>query len=131
GIFLVVLLALAVPVAGYLTRVMDGSSRVLRVFGPLERALFRIAALEAGADDVNTNEDGSIEVLCDWQEFSKVKDALEAAGFKAELAEVTMKPQNEVEFSGDDAVKMQKLLDVLEDLDDVQEVYTNALIVDE
>ncbi|MGG2045400.1 YebC/PmpR family DNA-binding transcriptional regulator [Burkholderia gladioli] len=98
--------------------------------GTSEDALME-AALEAGADDVNTNEDGSIEVLCDWQEFSKVKDALEAAGFKAELAEVTMKPQNEVEFSGDDAVKMQKLLDVLEDLDDVQEVYTNALIVDE
>ncbi|OXH82694.1 YebC/PmpR family DNA-binding transcriptional regulator, partial [Burkholderia multivorans] len=89
------------------------------------------AALEAGADDVSTNEDGSIEVLCDWQEFSKVKDALEAAGFKAELAEVTMKPQNEVEFTGDDAVKMQKLLDALENLDDVQEVYTNAVIVEE
>jgi transcriptional/translational regulatory protein YebC/TACO1 len=57
-----------------------------------------------------------------------VKDALEAAGFKAELAEVTMKPQTEVEFSGDDAAKMQKLLDALENLDDVQEVYTNAAI---
>ncbi|KVO13189.1 hypothetical protein WJ74_14700 [Burkholderia ubonensis] len=89
------------------------------------------AALEAGANDVSTNDDGSIEVLCDWQEFSKVKDALEAAGFKAELAEVTMKPQNEVEFTGDDAVKMQKLLDALENLDDVQEVYTNAVVVEE
>jgi hypothetical protein len=54
--------------------------------------------------------------------------ALEAAGFKAELAEVIMKPQTEVEFTGDDAIKMQKLLDVLENLDDVQEVFTNAVI---
>jgi YebC/PmpR family DNA-binding regulatory protein len=89
------------------------------------------AALEAGADDVVTNEDGSIEVLCPPNDFPKVKSALEAAGFKAELAEVTMKPQTEVEFTGDDAVKMQKLLDALENLDDVQEVYTNAAIADE
>jgi YebC/PmpR family DNA-binding regulatory protein len=89
------------------------------------------AALEAGADDVVTNEDGSIEVLCPPNDFPKVKAALEAAGFKAELAEVTMKPQTEVEFTGDDAVKMQKLLDALENLDDVQEVYTNAAIADE
>ena len=89
------------------------------------------AALEAGADDVVTNEDGSIEVLCPPNDFPKVKSALEAAGFKAELAEVTMKPQTEVEFTGEDAVKMQKLLDALESLDDVQEVYTNAAIADE
>ncbi|MEZ0604833.1 YebC/PmpR family DNA-binding transcriptional regulator [Paraburkholderia sp. IW21] len=89
------------------------------------------AALEAGADDVVTNEDGSIEVLCPPNDFLKVKTALETAGFKAELAEVTMKPQTEVEFTGDDAVKMQKLLDALESLDDVQEVYTNAAIADE
>jgi transcriptional/translational regulatory protein YebC/TACO1 len=88
----------------------------------------RHAALEAGADDVVTNDDGSIEVICPPNDFQKVKDALEAAGFKAELAEVTMKPQTEVEFSGDDAAKMQKLLDALENLDDVQEVYTNAAI---
>jgi YebC/PmpR family DNA-binding regulatory protein len=89
------------------------------------------AALEAGADDVVTNEDGSIEVLCPPNDLPKVKVALEAAGFKAEVAEVTMKPQTEVEFTGDDAVKMQKLLDALENLDDVQEVYTNAAIADE
>jgi transcriptional/translational regulatory protein YebC/TACO1 len=77
---------------------------------------------------VVTNDDGSIEVICPPNDFQKVKDALEAAGFKAELAEVTMKPQTEVEFSGDDAAKMQKLLDALENLDDVQEVYTNAAI---
>ena len=86
------------------------------------------AALEAGADDVVTNEDGSLEVICPPNDFGKVKTALEAAGFKAELAEVIMKPQTEVEFSGDDAVKMQKLLDALENLDDVQEVFTNAVI---
>jgi YebC/PmpR family DNA-binding regulatory protein len=86
------------------------------------------AALEGGAEDVSSNEDGSVEVLCPPNDFEKVKAALEAAGFKAELAEVTMKPQTEVTFTGDDAVKMQKLLDVLENLDDVQEVYTNAVI---
>ncbi|MCG1055334.1 YebC/PmpR family DNA-binding transcriptional regulator [Mycetohabitans sp. B5] len=88
------------------------------------------AALEAGADDVTTNDDGSIEVVCPPNDFAQVKAALEAAGFKAELAEVTMKPQTEVEFTGDDAVKMQKLLDALENLDDVQDVYTNAVIAD-
>ncbi|HTJ94376.1 MAG TPA: YebC/PmpR family DNA-binding transcriptional regulator [Pararobbsia sp.] len=95
--------------------------------GASEEAIME-AALEAGADDVSTNEDGSIEVICPPADFEKVKTALEAAGFKAELAEVTMKPQTEVTFTGDDAVKMQKLLDVLENLDDVQEVYTNAVI---
>lgn len=89
------------------------------------------AALDAGADDVTTNDDGSIEVVCPPNDFAPVKAALEAAGFKAELAEVTMKPQTEVEFAGDDAVKMQKLLDALENLDDVQEVYTNAVIIGE
>ena len=86
------------------------------------------AALEAGADDVVTNDDGSIEVTCPPNDFGTVKAALEAAGFKAELADVVMKPQNEVSFAGDDAVKMQKLLDALENLDDVQEVFTNAAI---
>jgi len=89
------------------------------------------AALEAGADDVVTNDDGSIEVVCPANDFPKVKAALEGAGFKAEVTEVTMKPQTEVEFTGDDALKMQKLLDALENLDDVQEVYTNAAIADE
>jgi YebC/PmpR family DNA-binding regulatory protein len=86
------------------------------------------AALEAGAEDVVTNEDGSIEVLSGPGDFMAVKDALEKAGFKPEFAEVTMKPQTETEFSGEDGLKMQKLLDALESLDDVQEVYTNAVI---
>ncbi|HEY3597082.1 MAG TPA: YebC/PmpR family DNA-binding transcriptional regulator [Paraburkholderia sp.] len=89
------------------------------------------AALEAGADDVLTHDDGSVEVLCQSNDYPKVKAALEAAGFKAELAEVTMKPQTEVEFTGDDALRMQKLLDALENLDDVQEVYTNAVIAEQ
>ncbi len=85
-------------------------------------------ALEAGAEDILTNDDGSIEVITPPADFVAVKEALEAAGLKAVLAEVTMKALNEVEFSGDDAVKMQKILDALEDLDDVQDVYTTALI---
>jgi YebC/PmpR family DNA-binding regulatory protein len=85
-------------------------------------------ALEAGAEDVVTDEDGSIEVITPPADFVAVKEAMEAAGLKAVLAEVTMKAMNEVEFTGDDAVKMQKILDALEDLDDVQDVYTSAVI---
>ena len=73
-------------------------------------------ALEAGAEDVVTDDDGAIEV----------KNALEAAGLKPEVAEVTMRAENTIDVTGEDAAKMQKLLDVLEDLDDVQEVYHNA-----
>jgi len=85
-------------------------------------------ALEAGAEDVITDDDGAIEVLTTPGEFEAVKNALEAAGLKPEVAEVTMRPENTIELTGDDAVKMQKLLDVLEDLDDVQEVYHNATL---
>jgi YebC/PmpR family DNA-binding regulatory protein len=85
-------------------------------------------ALEAGAEDVVTDEDGSIEVLTAPGDFEKVKHALEAAGLRPEVAAVTMRPENTVELSGDDAAKMQKLLDALEDLDDVQEVYHNAAL---
>ena len=86
------------------------------------------AALEAGADDVITDDEGGIEVLTPPHDLPMVKEALEKAGFKSEVAEVVMKPENETVFSGDDAVKMQKLLDALENLDDVQEVYSNAVI---
>jgi YebC/PmpR family DNA-binding regulatory protein len=86
------------------------------------------AALEAGAEDVITGEDGAIEVLTAYPEFEAVKNALEAAGFKPEIAEITMRAENTVEIEGDDAARMQKLLDVLEDLDDVQEVFHNAAL---
>lgn len=86
------------------------------------------AALEAGADDVVANDDGSIEVVTSPYEFAKVKAALEKAGFKAELGEVTMKPANETDMAGEDAAKMGKLLDTLESLDDVQDVYTTAVL---
>jgi YebC/PmpR family DNA-binding regulatory protein len=86
------------------------------------------AALEAGADDVIADDEGGFEVLCDPNAYAGVKDALEKAGFKADQAEVIMKPDTETVFTGEDAQKMQKLLDVLENLDDVQEVYTNAVI---
>lgn len=86
------------------------------------------AALESGAEDVICNDDGSIEVITAPYEFINIKDALENAGFKAELAEVTMKPGDEIILSGDDAVKMQKLLDALENLDDVQNVYTTVVL---
>ena len=84
------------------------------------------AALEAGAEDVITNDDGSIEVLCAVADFHTVRDALTKSGFSTDVAAITMKPQSETALSGDESVKMQKLLDALESLDDVQEVYTNA-----
>ena len=88
------------------------------------------AALEAGADDVVADDEGGFEVLCDPFAFAGVKEALEKAGFKAEVAEIIMKPDAETVIAGDDGIKMQKILDALENLDDVQEVYTNALIED-
>ena len=87
--------------------------------------------LEAGAQDILANDDGSLEVITEPGDFIAVKTALEAAGLKAEVAEITMKPQNELELTGDDAVKMQKILDALENVDDVQQVYTNAVIDEE
>jgi YebC/PmpR family DNA-binding regulatory protein len=85
-------------------------------------------ALDNAADDVITGDDGAIEVLTPPAAFEQVKNALSAAGLNAELAEVTFRPENTIEIEGDDAVKMQKILDVLEDLDDVQEIYHNAAL---
>jgi YebC/PmpR family DNA-binding regulatory protein len=85
-------------------------------------------ALEAGADDVITDDDGAIEVLCAPPLFEAVKAALEAAGLKPDVAEVTMRAENTVELAGEDGQRMQKLLDVIEDLDDVQDLYHNAEI---
>ena len=86
------------------------------------------AAIEAGAEDVQSDEEGGIEVLCAPQDFEAVKAGLEKAGLKADVAGIVMKPLNEVVFTGDEAVRMQKLLDAFEALDDVQEVYTSAVI---
>lgn len=83
-------------------------------------------ALESGADDVISHDDGAIEVLTPYTDFETVKNALEAAGLKPEVAEVTMRADNTIEMSGQDAAKMQRLLDVLEDLDDTQDVFHNA-----
>jgi YebC/PmpR family DNA-binding regulatory protein len=86
------------------------------------------AALEAGAEDVSSDDEGGLEVLCAPADFSQVKAALEKAGLKAEVAEITMKPLNETLLTGEDAARMQKLLDMIEGLDDVQEVHTSAVI---
>jgi transcriptional/translational regulatory protein YebC/TACO1 len=89
------------------------------------------AALEAGADDVVTNEDGTIEVMTSPEDFNAVQEAMMSAGFEPELAEVTMKAANTTELGLDDAEKVVRLQDALEELDDVQEVFTNAEISDE
>jgi transcriptional/translational regulatory protein YebC/TACO1 len=85
-------------------------------------------ALEAGAEDVITDDEGAIEVLTSPGDFEVVKLALEAAGLNADMAEVTLRAENSIALAGDDAARMQKLLDVLEDLDDVQNVFHNAEI---
>jgi len=85
-------------------------------------------ALDAGADDVITDSEGVIEVLCEPNDFQYVKSALEKSDLKPEVAEVTMRAATETQLIGDDGTKMQKLLDAIESLDDVQEVYTNAVI---
>jgi len=83
-------------------------------------------ALEAGAQDVITDDDGAIEVLTAYPDFEVVKNALQAAGLKPEVADMTMRAENPIELTGDEAIRMQRLLDVLEDLDDVQAIYHNA-----
>ena len=87
-------------------------------------------AHEAGSDDVITQDDGAIEVLTPYTEFEAVKNALEAAGLKAEIAEVTMRADNMIDMTGSEAARMQKLLDVLEDLDDTQDVFHNASLAE-
>ncbi len=93
--------------------------------GTSEDKLMEVA-LEAGAEDVITDDDGAIEVLCAAPDYEAVKNALEAAGLKPEIAVVTMRAENAIALSGEDAERMQKLLDVIEDLDDVQDVFHNA-----
>jgi YebC/PmpR family DNA-binding regulatory protein len=86
------------------------------------------AAIDAGAEDVVRNEDGSVEVICAPADFAAVKEALDKAGLKPELAEITMKPTAEAALAGDDAARMRQLLEALENLDDVQNVYTTAVV---
>ena len=86
------------------------------------------AAIDAGAEDVVRNEDGSVEVICAPAQFAAVKEALDRAGLKPELAEITMKPTAEAALAGDDAARMRQLLEALENLDDVQNVYTTAVV---
>ena len=86
------------------------------------------AALDAGAEDVMKHDDGSVELICAPPDFDAVKAALEKAKLKAELAEITMKPANESPLTGDEAARMRKLLEALEGLDDLQEVYTTAVL---
>ena len=86
------------------------------------------AALDAGAQDVIADDDGAIEVICAPADFQSVKTALDAAGLKPEIAGITMRASTDTELSGEDGARMQKLLDALESLDDVQEIYTNAVI---
>ena len=85
-------------------------------------------ALENGAQDVITDDEGGVEVICDPADYEALKNAFEAAKLSFEESDITMRPQNEIELTGDDAVKMQKIIDMLEDLDDVQDVYTNAVM---
>ena len=99
------------------------------LFAPgLDEDTLMEAALEAGAEDVAAHDDGSCEVITTPGNWAEVKAALEAGGFKSEDGDVTMRAQNETELSGEEAEKMQKLIDALEDLDDVQEVYTSAVL---
>jgi len=99
------------------------------LFAPgLDEDTLMEAALEAGAEDVAAHDDGSFEVITTPGNWAEVKAALEAGGFKSEDGDVTMRAQNETELSGEEAEKMQKLIDALEDLDDVQEVYTSAVL---
>ena len=99
------------------------------IFAPgTDEAALMDAAIEAGAEDVTSDEDGSIEVITPPYDYLTVKEALEAAGFTSEFGQVTMKAENEVELVGEDAGRMQKLIDALEGLDDVQEVYTSVVM---
>ncbi|HHQ4555263.1 TPA: YebC/PmpR family DNA-binding transcriptional regulator [Aeromonas veronii] len=107
------------------------SKKGLLTFVGVDEDALMDAALEAGADDVVTEEDGSIEVYTTPNDFGTVLDGLEAVGFKAESAEVTMIPSTEAELDAETAPKLMRLIDMLEDLDDVQEVYHNGSISDE
>lgn len=115
---------------GSVAYLFERKGQILFAPGVDEEALMD-AALEAGADDVVVNDDGSVEVLTAFGDFINVNEALIASGYKAEEAEVTMIPSTTAELDSDSAEKIMKLIDALEDLDDVQNVYTNAEFPDE
>ena len=115
---------------GSVAYLFERKGQILFAPGVDEEALMD-AALEAGADDININDDGSAEVLTSFADFISVNEALKEAGFNAEEAEVTMIPSTTAELDSDSAEKIMKLIDALEDLDDVQNVYTNAEFPDE
>ena len=124
---------LHISALGMYQAAIDGARVGEFVFAPgvtTEDAVMEIA-LEAGADDVVSDEDGSIEVTCEPAAFDAVSKAFEAAGIEPVVSEITYKALNEVKLTGEDAEKMQKLIDALEDLDDVQQVYTSADFDDE
>lgn len=98
------------------------------IFTQVDEDALMEAALEAGAEDVITDDEGIIEVITAPNNWSEIKTALKQAGFKAEDGDVTMRAQNTIELEGEDAEKMQRLIDALEDLDDVQNVYTSAIL---
>lgn len=102
------------------------------LFAPgTDEAALMDAAIEAGAEDVLSNDDGSVEVITAPGDYFVVKDALEAAGFVSEYGGVTMKAENETQLTGDEAQRMQKLIDALDSLDDVQDVFTNVVMDDD
>lgn len=113
-------------ILGFVVFLFDYIGQFIYVLGMLEDKLMDVV-FEVGVDDVVIYEDGLFEVICLFNDFIKVKIVLEVVGFKVELVEVIMKLQIEVEFIGEDVVKMQKLFDVLENLDDVQEVFINVV----
>ncbi|WP_432786903.1 putative transcriptional regulatory protein [Oligella sp. MSHR50489EDL] len=115
---------------GSVTFMFDHVSQFL--FGPdVDEEQIMEVGLEAGANDIVTDEDGLTEVLGEPTDFAQLRDAFEAAGLKPEVAEIIMRPQNEIELSEADGATMQKIIDTLEDLDDVQKVYTNAVFDEE
>lgn len=115
---------------GSVTFMFDHVSQFL--FGPdVDEEQIMEVGLEAGANDIDTDEDGLTEVLGAPSDFAQLRDAFEAAGLQPEVAEIIMRPQNEIELSDADGAVMQKIIDTLEDLDDVQKVYTNAVFDEE
>jgi transcriptional/translational regulatory protein YebC/TACO1 len=104
---------------------------IISYVGPVDEDALMEAALEAGADDVITNDDGSIDVMTTPENYLEVKDALVAAGFEPDNAEVTMQAATMTDLDAEGAEKMMRLIERLEDLDDVQNVYSNADISDE